>query len=149
MGMVNGSQNKKDLNVELNLLPIFDVLSVCICFLLMTVVWIEVGAMKGAQAIGGQSKSEIKKSSELWITIDQSYNLTVAYKNFSTDKASIELKNQAGSIDWKKLSFIINETNDAQVGLILPAKNTRYDYVIRVMDLMKQYGIKDIGLSPI
>ena len=54
----NRKKNKKDLNFELNLLPVFDILSVCICFLLMTVVWVPVGSMNASQSMGGQAKSE-------------------------------------------------------------------------------------------
>ncbi len=144
-----GSQGKKDLNVELNLLPIFDVLSVCICFLLMTVVWVQVGAMKGAQALGGQSVEETKKSPTIWITIDEQKNVLVTYKNSQNQKpAEAVIKNLSGQINWNQLTKS-SLFEGMQVALIMPAKNTSYDQVIKVMDLVKANGIKDVGLTPL
>ena len=49
MAIAQGPNGKKDLNFELNLMPVFDILAVCICFLLMTVVWVEVKAVETKQ----------------------------------------------------------------------------------------------------
>ena len=70
MGFVQGSKDKKNLNVELNLLPVFDVLSVCICFLLMTVVWIEIRQLETKQSYVSQSQSESQNPSSIWLSID-------------------------------------------------------------------------------
>ncbi len=80
MGFVGG-QNKKSLDVELNLLPVFDFLSVCICFLLMTVVWIQVGQMKTSQALGGQSQAETKNPPSVWLTVDEKSNVGISFKH--------------------------------------------------------------------
>jgi len=41
---------KKNVNVELNLVPFIDLLTCLICFLLMTAVWVEVGRISITQA---------------------------------------------------------------------------------------------------
>ena len=49
--------SKKDLNFEINILPILDILSVLICFLLLTAVWVQVGTLDTRQAIGDNTSS--------------------------------------------------------------------------------------------
>lgn len=151
MGLVSGSGGKKDLNVELNLLPVFDVLSVCICFLLMTVVWTEVRSIETKQAIGGQSIEETTSSSSLWLSIDEKNNIVVTVKTPKAADTSSTLVAKNGKIDWTKAKSYLLATASRKIenAHILPTKTTKYDQVIRLMDLLKQNGIKDIGLSPI
>ena len=47
-----GGRGKKGLNAELNLVPFIDLLSMCICFLLMTAVWVQIGVLDVKQGIG-------------------------------------------------------------------------------------------------
>ena len=151
MGMAQQSQNKKNLNVELNLLPVFDVLSVCICFLLMTVVWVEIRAMETKQAMGSQAVAETAKIASVWLTIDERNNLTVVMKSIAGTESKTMIPVKAGAIDFEKVkAALTNAFNQkATATHILPAKNTKYDQVIKLMDMAKQVGITNIGLSPI
>lgn len=54
-------KHKKHLDFEINLIPCIDLLSVCICFLLLTAVWLNIGSMNVKQAIG-QTTAETEKS---------------------------------------------------------------------------------------
>lgn len=151
MGLASGSSGKKDLNVELNLLPVFDILSVCICFLLMTVVWIEVRALETKQAIGGQSLNETDPQSSIWLSIDERNNITVTFKSPKAQETSAMVSARNGQIDWSKAQNLLLASTSKKIesAHILPTKTTKYDQVIRLMDLLKQNGIKDVGLSPI
>lgn len=151
MGHVQGSQNKKNLNVELNLLPVFDVLSVCICFLLMTVVWIEIRSLETKQALGGQSTQESPKVSSVWMTIDEQNNLSVVLKHANGSEVKSYVPKKNGNIDWAlaKNALAAAASQKIETSHILPAKTTKYDQVIHLMDLAKEVGIRDIGLSPI
>ena len=151
MGLAQGPQGKKNLNVELNLLPVFDILSVCICFLLMTVVWVEVRSLETKQAVGGQAASETVKETSVWMTIDENNNMAVVLK----PAAGPEVKNwvavKGGVIDYDQVKLLLASafSKNAKNTHILPSKNTKYDQVIKLMDLAKQVGIQNIGLSPI
>ena len=151
MGLAQGSQNKKNLNVELNLLPVFDILSVCICFLLMTVVWIEVRALETKQAMGSQSAAETTKESSIWLTIDENNNLVATLKPAVGTETTTTVSGKQGGIDFEKVKTILGSafSKNVRATHILPAKTTRYDQVIKLMDMAKQIGIQNIGLSPI
>ncbi len=151
MGLVHGSGGKKDLNVELNLLPVFDILSVCICFLLMTVVWIEIRSLETKQAIGGQAMNEMDPRPSVWLTLDAKNNITVTFKSPKSGETTSTWKSKRGQIDWTKASVFLKLASSKKIenAMILPTKTTKYDQVIRLMDMLKQNGIIDIGLSPI
>lgn len=151
MAFVQGSQNKKNLSFEINLLPIFDVLAVCICFLLMTVVWVEIRTLETKQAIGSQSKTDTSSISSVWLTIDESNNLTVTFKPSKGAETKSFLPTKRGEIDFTgaQAALALASSRQYQAAHILPAKTTKYNSVIRLMDLSKQVGLIDIGLSPI
>lgn len=151
MALVQSSKDKKDLNVELNLLPVFDVLSVCICFLLMTVVWVEVRSLETKQALGSQSETESTKGASLSLIIDEQNNLKIVLKNAAgaeTKKLALAKK---GMIDFQYAENIYSfaASQNVKTMQILPSKNTQYDQIIHMMDLAKKAGIINIGLSPI
>lgn len=149
--MIHAKQNKKNLNVELNLLPIFDVLSVCICFLLMTVVWVEIRQLETKQSFGGQSATETEKESSLWMNIDENSNLSVIYRPATGSERKTLIPSKSGQIDFEVARALLQKAfaQDYSVSHILPSRTTKYDQVIRLMDISKQAGIKNIGLSPI
>lgn len=151
MGMIQGSKDKKDLNVELNLLPVFDVLSVCICFLLMTVVWVEVRALETKQALGSQSQAESAQGASLALTIDERNNLSVVLKNSNGAETKKSAPSKNGMIDFQYAENIYSYAASQNVKTIqiLPSKNTQYDQIIHMIDLAKKAGIINIGLSPI
>ena len=59
--------SKKVLDFEVNLIPFIDLLSVSICFLLITAVWMNVGSMNVKQAVGGQAQEDTKRSPQVWV----------------------------------------------------------------------------------
>ena len=66
-----GLGSKKELNADLNLTPFIDLLSTCVCFLLITAVWIEIGSVEIKQSHGTEGKASKKIS----------YDLDLVYQN--------------------------------------------------------------------
>src|SRR4051812_35062080 len=48
------SGRRRSLDGEITLVPFIDLLSMCICFLLMTAIWIEIGSIQLHQLVGSQ-----------------------------------------------------------------------------------------------
>jgi len=151
MAIAQGPKSKKDLNFELNLMPVFDILAVCICFLLMTVVWVEIKSLETKQSIGGQSLAETNQASSFWLTVDESNNINLTIKSIKNQDKQYSITSLRGQLDLKKITSLILSVKNENVSMahILPTKNTKYDQVIQLMDVLKQNGVKDIGLSPI
>ena len=117
----------------------------------MTVVWIEVRSLETKQAIGGQALDETISKPSLWLMIDEKNNVTATYKMPQSKEVSSVANSNNGQINWAQAKKIILSGSARKIenAHILPTKSTKYDHVIRLMDLLKQNGIKDIGLSPI
>lgn len=151
MALIQGKNDKKNLNVELNLLPVFDVLSVCICFLLMTVVLIEIRSIETKQAIGSESTLKDGNSANILMTIDDRNNLLLELKSGEKLESKTFIATKSGDIDWVKAQQLLSSLSNRkiQAAHILPSKATKYNQVIHLMDISKQTGIANIGLSPI
>ena len=150
------SKNGKNLNFELNLIPIFDILSVCICFLLMTVAWIQVGSLDVTQAMGSNVQDKQENAPAVWAYMSSGGKVVFTLKNTSgLPKRLIEttLGGDKGSIKWRavteRLAMIQKYGPVLRTGLIVPDQSIAYEDIVRLMDEMKKYGIKDMGLSPL
>ena len=60
-----GLGTKKELDAQLNLTPFIDLLSTCVCFLLITAVWIEIGTVEVKQSHGTEAAAQKKESYDL------------------------------------------------------------------------------------
>jgi biopolymer transport protein TolR len=149
MSMI-GSEGKKDLNFELNLLPIFDILSVCICFLLMTVVWIEVAGLKSSQSVGAASGAAEKKPT-LFVRANNSGDLEIEVKN-SKQNSKFTVSTVRGEMNWDQLDKVLSQVRVSDplliTGIIVPSEKFEYGNLIHVMDEVKKSGIRDMGISP-
>src|SRR4051812_21646576 len=60
---------RKGLNFELNLVPFIDVLSTCICFLLVTAVFINLGSFNVNQAVGSEKAKQDKPTGTITVSL--------------------------------------------------------------------------------
>ncbi len=152
VNMDNGGQN--DQHFELNLVPFIDILSTCICFLLMTAIWIHIGAFNVSQALGDQAQDD-KNPPSVVAQIKDNGVIEISLKDVPGKKAPSNqtLPAQGSQIDWARLEASINEIHqslpDLQTALVMPSEKTKYNDVIRVMDSFRQQKIAKIGLAPV
>ena len=153
--MLTTKNGKKDLNFELNLLPVFDMRASCICFLLMTAIWIHVGSMDFAQALGGAASGRENPPS-IWAHLNPQGQIVFSVKDAQrvpSNMKQITLAGGDGRIRWKSVSaFIENihrEAPEIKTALIMPHGASPYEDVVQLMDVFKKRGIRDIGISPL
>ena len=149
--------NKKHLDFELNLVPFIDLLSVCICFLLLTAVWMNVGSIKVKQAVGGQPAAETEKKPVLWVfmgehgevTLDvrETSHLPTALRKLTVPAAS------GGAVNVEELNKIVAQMKASEptlrAALIQPKAQTAYEAIIDLMDQFKKAGLSDLGVVPL
>ncbi len=147
---------KKHLDAELNLVPFIDLLSVCICFLLITAVWLNVGSMNVKQAIGGQPASETEKRPVLWTFMDTAGALTLDVRDAaSVPQALRKFKINAteGHTDYNQLVKVLTQLRTVEptlrTALIQPKGQTAYEDIIELMDHFKKAGLADLGVVPL
>ncbi len=150
------SQKKKHLDFELNLIPFIDLLSTCICFLLLTAVWVNIGSMNVKQAIGGQAQTKADKKPVLWMNLTAAGDMILDFQESSLvpkkfQKAKIAARE--GKPNIEQLTGILTEVRKLQpdlvTALIQPVKSVIYEDIISIMDSCKNSGINDLGVVPL
>lgn len=145
----------KHLEFEINLIPAIDLLSVCICFLLLTAVWLHVGAMNVKQAVGGQPASETAKKPTVWAQINAQgdVQLDVRDARVTAKLAKAKIAGKEGKPDLQAITNIAMELKASEPALttvlIQPQAATVYEDIIDLMDSFKKQGMIDLGVSPL
>jgi biopolymer transport protein TolR len=154
--MVSNKQKsgRRNLNFELNLVPFIDVLSTCICFLLITAVFMQLGTMNVRQAIGDGAKAQTKEEPALWLRLHENGSLQVSVKNVKASPASeFTVPSQGQGPDWNRLSQSLATVKHTYpklaIALVLPTAQTRYEDVIQAMDRIKKGEFQQVGIAPL
>jgi biopolymer transport protein ExbD len=147
---------KKHLDFEINLIPFIDLLSSCICFLLLTAVWVQVGTLDVKQAVGGQPASETPKKPTLWVNMGAAGELSINVQDTEKIPAKLRkfiVKGEEGKANLSNLESVINELKafepDLRTALIQPQAQSVYEDMIALMDQFKKQGLIDLGVSPL
>jgi len=155
--MMTAKQGKKDLNFELNLLPVFDILSCCICFLLMTVAWIQIGSMNVNQALGAKGQAGTENAPAIWAYLNPNGQVVLNLKNAKVANWAGEsiLPGNASdkSISWnivsQRIQAIHNAVPELKTALVMPTSKSGYQDIVHIMDILRQTGVADVGISPL
>jgi biopolymer transport protein TolR len=149
-------KHKKHLDFEINLIPCIDLLSVCICFLLLTAVWVNIGSMNVKQAVGGQSQAETVKKPLLWVFMAENGQLTFNVQQSSlipSALANLKLPGVDGHANVEELSRVLTQLTAKDPGLktalIQPQAQSSYEDIIALMDEFKKRGLTDLGVAPL
>jgi biopolymer transport protein ExbD len=145
---------KKDLNFELNILPVLDILSVLICFLLLTAVWLQLGTIDTKQAIGDNSTAGAKNPPSLWVTLQKDGTVQLSLRDMPRTKNLEDsvAKTRTG-VNWTtldaKIQNLRNKWPDLKTSVVRPEARASYGDVIRIMDQLKKNQFDGVGLSPL
>lgn len=147
---------KKHLDFELNLVPFIDLLSVCICFLLITAVWLNIGSLNVKQAVGGQSQAETEKKPLLWAMLNDNGDVQLDIQASARVPAAMQklkITSLAGRYNLEGLSEALNQLKlvepELRTALLQPKAQTSYEDIIEIMDRFKQSGMADLGVAPL
>jgi biopolymer transport protein ExbD len=147
---------KKSLDAEINLVSFISLLSVCICFLLLTAGWVQVGSLNVKQAIGGQATVDTPPPVSMWARLgkDGELELRLAKEpRVPSSLARIKLKGINGKPDLDGLERHVIEVKALVPGfnmaLVVPDAESIYEDIIQLMDRFKKVGIGDLGVSPL
>lgn len=148
-------RNMKDFDYQLDLTPFISLLSVCICFLLLTVAWFQIGALSVKQVMGSEAQGAKKEEkSSLWVYIQDQKKIEIRLKKGDKNLSQkIISSDKERDFDFKALEKQIlalkKKQSDLNEAFILPQKNVFYEDIVNVMDIIRQSGIFSMGLSPI
>lgn len=144
----------KETQFEINLYPVISLLSVLICFLLLTSVWVQIGEIEiqsGALKENSTETMAYKSTPRLLITsvglnkyrfevegLSSKFSRLYKIKNLNQNKFIIT-----------KLKQIKNKFSSIDLVMIRPNLSSNYQKVINLIDLIKQGPFKKIGIETI
>jgi biopolymer transport protein ExbD len=158
MGAAIGTDDKKSVNVELNIVPFIDLMSCLTAFLLVTAVWVNISQLniqpKGKTrdsvdpSCGDECPPQLSvlvEKNSIWIGVSR-----------VNDFEEIPLTGQ-GTYDWDRLeerlraqkkSEFFNDTFAIEIAAeSTAAQPIAYQHLIAAMDVAVKAGFKDVGLT--
>src|SRR4029078_734903 len=128
---------KKGTNFELNLVPFIDVLSTCICFLLVTAVFINLGSFHVNQAVGSEKTQEKPKGS-VTVSLGGQGDIRFEVKDVKGMKNNmITISGAQGKINYARTEEWIKafaaRAADVKTVLLMPNPHSKYDDLIQLM----------------
>lgn len=149
MAQIGGSDDKT--TVDLNLVPIIDLMSVCIIFLLITAVWTQVSMIQIGSSIYGKKSSDDKfeppPKIEVPFRLDvrtDGYRVIIGRQEMRFPKVGGQYDHDKLLTEMKKIKELYPEKNDAVVTVMdeLP-----YDTLIGGMDALLTAGFPEISVA--
>ena len=151
-----GLGNKKELNADLNLTPFIDLLSTCVCFLLITAVWIEIGTVEIKQSKGTEAASSPKVSFDLDLVYMTPTDLKLNLKRNGKRVKSFAVKAEDENVFQASLSETLaskittfkNKTIEIATATITPRSTVNYGSLMQTLDTLRKNNIINIGVLP-
>ncbi len=147
---------KKELNSELELMPFMSLLSVMICSLLLSAMWVQIGTMNAKQAIGGQPHESNEKSPVLFAKLLVGGGVEMQVMDGPAKLGALEkskIQSSEGKIDSQQmanyLAALRGKIPNLKSAIIQPEAEIVYQDLIVVMDDLKKNGLVDLGVSPL
>lgn len=135
-------------NVDVNLVPFIDLMSVLIVFMLLTAVWTQISMIQLGSSIYSkrQEDEQIAKQEDKELRLDirkNGYNLNFAGKAFNLPKKQ-ELYDVEG---LRKLLLKIKDQNpDQTAAQIMVTEDLKFEVFIEGMDVLLQTKFPNIGV---
>lgn len=146
-----GGDNRKDLSVELNIVPFIDLMSVCIIFLLITAVWTQVSMIQIGSSVYGK-RNEVQPT-EPPPRPEIAFRLDVVPSGFIINLGKTQSKIAKINGAWdekgllKELIQIKKNYPEKTDAIIQLADELTYDDLILGMDLLLNGGFPEISVG--
>ncbi|MCC6276479.1 MAG: biopolymer transporter ExbD [Oligoflexia bacterium] len=143
-----GGGGKRNVNVELNLVPFIDLLSTLICFLLMTAVWQQLSSLSTNSASTTSSESPAPPDPN---RVDLSLSLLLDHMLAQEGKKSTKIAHVAGEPDYAALINVLTEWKskypDRQDIVLHTDSQAPYKQLIKLMDTLVENKFEDVGVN--
>jgi biopolymer transport protein ExbD len=147
----------REINAELNLTTFIDLLSTIVCFLLISAVWIQVGALEIKQSHGTAGASTSKKESyELELKYVNKKSANIVIKRDGKRFRRYRLKEESPEALIKKIDSTLDGWMQSKSGkrgkietaMITPKREVTYGEMVLALDALRKYKIVNIGVVP-
>ena len=141
--------NDQEDQQDLNLMPVISILAVCTSFLLITAVWVQVGSFNLNQALGTETQDQNRpETPALWVELQT--NGAVLFQVKKGDSVISKSRSNTGVERIDEIVKAYKEQNpDMSMAVVLPAPNSNYESLVKIMNGLKKGEISNIGIAPL
>ncbi len=141
---------RKKLDAEINLVPFIDLLSMCICFLLMTAVWMELSAIQIKQEAGTESFSKSENSEVLNLNFLSQKQIEIV-STISKNSTRFIISGKTYEELLILLGNYLNKTTRSQINSarVKTKAGVTYGQLVSILDLLRNHGILNLGIVPV
>ncbi len=144
--------DKKNIAVELNLVPFIDLMSVCIIFLLITAVWTQVSMIQlGSSVYAKETEATPLKEPPPYAHIPFRVNVLEIGFDILVGKERISIPKKKGKYNEKalmrqirKIKSIYPEKKDA---VVASRDQVKYEHIIGAMDALLNGGFPEVVIA--
>lgn len=148
----SSSKGRKNVDSELNLIPFIDLLSVCILFLLMTAVWVQISKMSAFSQPSGEATiqhSDVTSISRGKESRDFDILVTKTGVQVLTDGRQIaQFQPLDAKAELAKIKDTLTKNTDPKISL-RAADDVIYEDVIRVLDSLFSMKLTQVTIGGI
>ena len=165
VGTGSSGGRRRSLDAEINLVPFIDLLSMCICFLLMTAVWLEIRALHIKQLVGTEAASEASAVYDLEVLMKPGARIELQVKKGSKVVKKFDVQPQerqqmtaalASTIQTILPALGVNSAGDVKLKVselfaaarVTPDSEYTYGDLVAVMDVIRDWGLPHLGVVP-
>ena len=152
MAHVDDGGGSRNVNVDVNIIPFIDLMSVIIIFLLITAVWTQVSMIQLGSSVYGKAQDQSQPPPkeidppipvEVYVTAN-SYIITLDKKKYTIAKleAGYDKKLLFDQLKAFKLQYV-----DKKDAIVSVADEVIYNDMVETMDVMMQAGFPEIIVS--
>lgn len=161
-GPAQSGGRRRSLDGEMNLVPFIDLLSMCICFLLMTAIWIEVGSIQLHQLLGTEAVMDPKHPLEIQVALRSPNEFQVSVEQDGRVVQMIPIQGANFEEAKSRFSVLIGQLQGALVAQqtqnapppsvsarLIPTQSVEYGDLVTLLDILKGYGISALAVMPV
>jgi biopolymer transport protein TolR len=146
-----GGSGKRQSNLEVNLVPFIDLMSVLLTFLLITAVWTQVSMIKlGSSLYSKQNTEDVDKpppKTEVPLRVDvkdAGHVIVIGPKRIDVPKKGADYDIETLTMQLMQIKQVYPEKVDA---VITMDEHLKYDFLIHGMDALLQAGFPAISVA--
>ena len=147
----DGGGDRRSSNVDVNLVPFIDLMSVLIIFLLITAVWTQVSMIQiGSSVYGKRTEQEIAQPpprAEIPFRLDvkpSGYRIIIGKRKMAIPKAGAGFDRERLVNELQKIKELYPEKVDA---IITMTDSLEYEHLIDGMDALLSTGFPEISIA--
>lgn len=156
-GSPHSSGRRRSLDGDINLVPFIDLLSMCICFLLMTAIWIEVGSIQLHQLFGteGMDNSHpvevevrLLGSNDYQVSLEQQGKVISAMQ--LKGDAQIDGKTRVSQFMAQVQNMLLQNGGEVQLSArVIPNPGVQYGEMVGILDVLRGFGVNALAVVPV